>query len=101
MGISIRPARRTLPASAKTLVPLLVAVPMPANASAPWRMIHGTMARVSTLLMRVGLPQRPDCAGKGGRKRGMPRRPSTEAIRAVSSPQTKAPAPSLMEMRSG
>ncbi len=60
MGISIRPARRTLPASENTFVPLLVAVPMAANASAPWRMIHGTMASVSTLLIRVGLPHSPD-----------------------------------------
>jgi hypothetical protein len=44
----------------------------------------------------VGLPQRPDTAGKGGRGRGSPRLPSIEARRAVSSPQTKAPAPSLM-----
>ena len=45
--------------------------------------------------MLVGLPQRPETAGKGGRVRGMPRRPSMDAIKAVSSPQTKAPAPSL------
>ena len=64
--------------------------------SAPWRMIHGTSASVSTLLISVGLPHRPDWAGKGGRSRGIPRRPSTEAISAVSSPQTNAPAPSLM-----
>ena len=101
MGISIKPARRILPASENTLVPLLVAVPMAANFSAPWRMIHGTIASVSTLLMRVGLPHKPDCAGNGGRNRGIPRRPSTDAIRAVSSPQTNAPAPSLMEIRSG
>ena len=59
-------------------------------------MIQGMLANVSTLLMLVGLPQRPETAGNGGRERGMPRRPSMLAIRAVSSPQTKAPAPSLI-----
>ncbi len=59
-------------------------------------MIQGTLAHVSTLLMLVGLPQRPLTAGNGGRVRGMPRLPSMEAISAVSSPQTKAPAPSLI-----
>ena len=53
------------------------------------------LASVSTLLMLVGLPQRPLTAGNGGRVRGMPRLPSIEAISAVSSPQTKAPAPTL------
>ena len=46
--------------------------------------------------MIVGLPNRPLTAGNGGRGRGMPRRPSMLWIRAVSSPQTKAPAPILM-----
>ena len=38
-------------------------------------------------------PQAGLTAGKGGRGRGSPRLPSIEAIRAVSSPHTKAPAP--------
>ena len=46
----------------------------------------------------VGRPNRPFLAGKGGRGRGSPRMPSMLVIRAVSSPQTKAPAPSLMSM---
>ena len=66
MGTSISPPRRTLPARAKTLVPLLLSVPSAANASAPWRRIQGTRAKVSTLLISVGLaPQsasRPDRA---------------------------------------
>jgi hypothetical protein len=33
-------------------------------------------------------------AGNGGRGRGMPRLPSIELSKAVSSPQTNAPAPS-------
>ena len=61
-------------------------------------MIHGMAASVSTLLMLVGLPQSPELAGNGGRGRGIPRSPSIEAISAVSSPQTKAPAPFLTLM---
>ncbi len=44
IGTSISPPRTTLPASAKTFVPLLVARADAANASAPLRMIHGTVA---------------------------------------------------------
>ena len=49
----------------------------------------------------VGFPQSPCSTGNGGRSRGMPRLPSTEAINAVSSPHTNAPAPSLMLTRNG
>ena len=96
MGTSARPPLTTLPASEKALVPLHVSLPMAAYAAAPWAMIHATLAKVSTLLMLVGLPQRPETAGNGGRFRGMPRSPMMEAMSAVSSPQTKAPAPSLI-----
>ena len=51
------------PASAKTLVPLDLAVPMEANQAPPLRTMAGTLARVSTLLMRVGWPQRPLVVG--------------------------------------
>ena len=51
------------------------------------------LAKVSTLLISVGLPHSPETAGYGGRGRGVPRPPSTEAISAVSSPHTNAPAP--------
>ena len=95
IGTSTSPLRFTLPVSAKTLVPLLVPEPIAEYASAPLRMIHATLANVSTLLMLVGLPHSPDVAGKGGRTRGMPRWPSSDAMSAVSSPQTNAPAPSL------
>ena len=54
------------------------------------------VAQVLTLLMLVGLPHSPRSAGKGGRGRGSPMRPSIDAISAVSSPQTNAPAPSWM-----
>ena len=59
MATSTRPVRTTLPDRANTLVPLLVAVPTEANQSAPSFMIAGTLARVSTLLMQVGLPHSP------------------------------------------
>ena len=41
IGTSTRPVLTTLPARAKTLVPLLFSVPMPANQSPPLRMIGG------------------------------------------------------------
>src|SRR5271165_6066204 len=88
IGTSMRPVFAILPASAKTLVPLLLAVPMAANHSAPLRMIGAMLARVSTLLMRVGQLQRPLSAGNGGRGLGVPRLPSIDAMSAVSSPQT-------------
>ena len=61
-------------------------------------MMTGMLAQVSTLLMAVGLPSMPFCTGNGGRWRGSPILPSTERISAVSSPQTKAPAPRTMSM---
>ena len=66
---------------------------MPAYHSPPLRMMGAILANVSTLLMRVGCPNSPSIAGYGGRGRGVPRLPSTDAINAVSSPQTNAPAP--------
>ncbi len=98
MGTSIRPVLTTLPASAKTLVPLLVSVPTVRNQLAPSRMMTGTLAQVSTLLMSVGLAKSPTAAGYGGRGLGIPRAPSMEWISAVSSPQTKAPAPSRISI---
>ena len=61
-------------------------------------MMGATLYQVSTLLMLVGYPHRPFCAGNGGRGRGRPAWPSSEAISAVSSPQTKAPAPSTISI---
>ena len=93
MGTSTRPVFSTRPASANTFVPLLFSVPMFAYHSPPLRIIGAMLANVSTLLIRVGWPNSPSRAGYGGLGRGVPRFPSTDAIRAVSSPQTKAPAP--------
>ena len=93
MGTSMMPALTMAPARANTLVPLDFSVPMEAYQSAPLKMMGATFARVSTLLMMVGFSNRPASKGKGGFCRGSPRRPSMEARREVSSPQTKAPAP--------
>ena len=52
---------------------------------------------VTSLLDRIGVSGYTilrNVAGKGGRGTGIPRLPSIEASRAVSSPQTNAPAPS-------
>src|SRR5512134_2937285 len=95
MGTSTSPPLRILPARANTLVPLELPVPQDRKAPAPCVRIQGTLANVSTLLMQVGKPHRPDSVGNGGRTRGIPRLPSMEAISAVSSPQTNAPAPSF------
>ena len=83
----------TLPVTAKTLVPFDFSVPLLEYHSAPFSKIGDTAANVSTLFMDVGLPQSPLTDGYGGRGIGDPRLPSIEAINAVSSPHTKAPAP--------
>ena len=61
-------------------------------------MMCGTAASVSTLLIVVGMPKTPACAGNGGLIRGLPRLPSIEFIIAVSSPQMYAPAPRCSTM---
>ncbi len=98
IGTSTIPVLLMDPARANTLVPLLLSVPMPANQSAPLRIIGATLAYVSTLHMMVGLPNRPLWNGNGGFCLGSPLSPSMEAISAVSSPHTKAPAPILISI---
>ena len=95
IGTSTRPVRLILPTSEKILVPFDLPVPMASNQAAPFLTILGIVARVSTLLMQVGNPQSPLSTGNGGFGFGSPIWSSSEAISAVSSPQTKAPAPSL------
>src|SRR4030042_5331260 len=90
-GISTRPVLCTLPTREKTLVPGLLALPVSVNQAGPLETMGATLYQVSTLLMLVGFSQRPLCAGKGGRGRGRPDRPSSDAMSAGSSPQAKAP----------
>src|SRR5215213_110421 len=84
-----------LPHTEYNLVPVLLGFDsdIPLYHAAPFMMISGTAASVSTLLIVVGWPNTPDTAGNGGLMRGLPRRPSSEFMRAVSSPQIYAPAP--------
>ena len=96
MGISTRPEFRSLPVRANTAVPFVPSVPMGEYHSAPFRRMAGTVARVFTLLILVGHPQSPLWAGNGGLGWGIPRFPMIEAMSAVSSPHTKAPAPSMI-----
>src|SRR3990170_6157513 len=81
------------PVRAKTFVPVLFSVPRLLNHSAPCKIMGGILAYVSTLLSTDGLSQRPFTAGNGGLGLGIPRFPSIERMRAVSSPHTNAPAP--------
>ena len=96
IGTSTSPTFLTLPPRAKTFVPFDFSVPTLANSFPPTLKIYGTFARVSTLFMIVGESHKPLTAGKGGRGLGIPRLPSIEFNNAVSSPHTKAPAPSLI-----
>src|SRR5207237_3037838 len=73
---SYTPGLRTLPLTESIRVPLDFSVPNLAYSSPPWRTIQGRLDRVSTLLRRVGRPQAPFTAGKGGRERGWARLPS-------------------------
>src|SRR4030042_3696799 len=93
MGTSTRPVLVILPTREKIFVPLLLSVPHRANQSAPLLMISGTLAQVSTLFKTLGLSQRPLTAVWIYFGLGSPALPSSAVIRALDSPQTKAPAP--------
>src|SRR5690348_2153992 len=85
-----------LPHTEYSFVPVLLGLSGRENFlyhSAPSFRMCGTATRVSTLLIVVGWPKTPATAGNGGLMRGLPRRPSNEFMRAVSSPQMHAPAP--------
>ncbi len=92
---SYNPGCSTQPDRQNSRVPVESLVPIWAKPDPPISRISSTQSRVSTLLIAVGLPNRPDCAGKGGLFRGSARLPSIELIRAVSSPAMYAPAPRL------
>src|SRR5271165_5087533 len=69
-GISTSPVFFTFPTSEKTLVPELFGLPVSVNHAAPRITMGAMLYQVSTLLMLVGFPHSPFCAGKGGRARG-------------------------------
>src|SRR5215469_9027479 len=83
---SYSPGRATQPDKQNSRVPVELSVPIWAKAGPPIRRISGMHSNVSTLLIAVGLPNRPTCAGNGGLLRGSARLPSIELISAVSSP---------------
>ena len=99
IGTSMRPVFSMLPVSAKAFVPGLFSGPSDLYHSTPLLMMSGTLAKVSTLFSTVGLSNSPCSTVRGGLTRGIPRLPSIEAVSALPSPQTKAPAPRLMWMR--
>src|SRR5664280_583 len=81
MGSSYTPGFSSSPLMQNRRVPPFLGVPRLANHSPPPRMMCGTLAKVSALLITVGPPHRPTTAGKGGRMRGMPRiRPPFPAV---------------------
>jgi 2-iminoacetate synthase len=55
IGTSIKPTLLIFPASAKTLVPFDFSVPIEENHSAPFRIIAGMFAKVSTLFTLVAI----------------------------------------------
>src|SRR3990167_4827212 len=95
IGTSTSPVLQIFPVSANTLVPFEPSVPIEANQDAPFSMIGGTLAQVSTLLSVDGLSQRPYSTVWTYLGRGSPIFPSREAMSAVDSPQTNAPPPRL------
>src|SRR5512137_3154593 len=97
MGTSTRPVLLTFPTSEKILVPLLLSVPMEENHSAPRLMMIGILAQVSTLLSRLGRFQTPHSEVWTYLGLGSPTLPSRAFMRAVDSPDTKAPAPLCTE----
>ncbi len=71
----------------KSFWPVDLSVPMLVNQSTPLAKMQAAQASVSTLLTTLGLPRRPLTTGNGGRLRGSPRKPSSDSMSAVSSPQ--------------
>ncbi|MBA7713043.1 hypothetical protein ES703_122041 [subsurface metagenome] len=93
IGTSTSPVLFTLPTREKIFVPLLPSVPMPANHSEPLLIIKGTVAQVSTLFRLLGFSQTPLTAVRIYFGLGSPTLPSMAVIKALDSPDTKAPAP--------
>src|SRR6202012_741683 len=87
---SYTPGFLTLPPAEINLVPVLLPTPILAYSSPPSLMIGTTAAIDSTLFTTVGQPYKPAIAGNGGLMRGLPRLPSNDSNKAVSSPQMYA-----------
>jgi hypothetical protein len=68
-------------------VPVLLPEPIFEYSSPPIITIGPTAAIVSTLLTTVGEAYKPATAGNGGFSLGLPRLPSSDSSKAVSSPQ--------------
>jgi hypothetical protein len=93
MGTSTRPMLLTSPDRANTLVPF---AGLGADTGIPGPAVDHDLGYVGQGLHVVedgGLFPQALVGRKRRTRRGMPRLPSMERIRAVSSPQTKAPAP--------
>ena len=68
------------------MAPALFLRPNWENHSGPLRSMVGATATVSTFVTVEGHPYRPTLAGNGGFRRGLPCFPSSDSMRAVSSP---------------
>ena len=75
------------------MVPVDRSKPIFAYSAPEFITIQGTAAIDSTLFTTVGFAHNPEIAGNGGLIRGFPLLPSKDSIKAVSSPQIYAPAP--------
>ena len=87
MGTSKTPGSRTSPLTPINFSPAVPPWPCDLYHSTPRSRICGTFAKVSTLLITVGLPHSPCWPGKGGLLRGSARLPSIASSSALSSPQ--------------
>ena len=99
MGISTRPVFVIFAGQRKYLCPLAA---FRTHTCEPLRTLAQDGRNIGECFYVVNqswaVPQTRETAGYGGRGRGVPRLPSIEAINAVSSPQTNAPAPSRISI---
>src|SRR5688572_7150796 len=86
-GTSYKPGWVTSPETQNNFGPGDFSVPIFLYSATPFEIIKGTLHSVSTLLITVGLLNKPCVVGKGGFTRGKPRFPSIDSNSAVSSPQ--------------
>src|SRR5271168_975298 len=91
IGTSYTPGCTTSPLTPINFSPAVPFRPCDLYQSTPRKRMGGTLAKVSTLLITVGLFHRPCCTGNGGLLRGSARLPSIASSNAVSSPQIYPP----------